>query len=333
MRKLNTGTPTPPTLTTLINLQSENIARLRETHPPQATDEQIAWDLLLRNPGSAHVAFLEFNSKVYFSTLRPEQRFPTRSEVVSLIHGVCQLNPGSSQRILRSRIFTTAPLTEFCRGMIRVVAKRVTASLIPKDHGILRQLTFERIPDDFGAPKIKPENPSLPRVIPEKERALEPESPDTPFITLALRLRDATPVVLPRHQADRPVGALLVSQSGDILQMAQNTHAHNKTLHAEVNLVREFQLREKKPLPSGSRIYTTLKPCKMCAGLIWSAAQDLQNLEVIYFEDDPGPFARSTVLDGNSVDRIRASIELGLPELKALQIQRPFEAKIEPLIN
>ena len=35
----------------------------------------------------------------------------------------------------------------------------------------------------------------------------------------------------------------------------------------------------------------------MCAAMIFDAAEDIRNFEVIYGEDDPGPNARNTVLE------------------------------------
>jgi tRNA(Arg) A34 adenosine deaminase TadA len=73
------------------------------------------------------------------------------------------------------------------------------------------------------------------------------------------------------------------------------------TSHAEVNLLELWA----RPLPAGSRVVSTLKPCRMCAGLVWDQAEDRRHVLVVYGEDDPGRGARATVLDADSAERRR----------------------------
>jgi len=117
------------------------------------------------------------------------------------------------------------------------------------------------------------------------------------------------------------IAALLVSAEARILAWAVNSSARNKTLHAEVNLVQSYCRRTGAPLPAGARIYTTLKSCKMCAGMIWSAARDPLSLRVFFGKDDPGPKARATVLSANSFERIRVAQAAGRPELAQARVE------------
>ncbi len=94
-------------------------------------------------------------------------------------------------------------------------------------------------------------------------------------------------------QLDRPVGAVLLSREGVVLGAAINQNAKNRTRHAEVNLLREWGAQTGRPLPVGSTIVTTLKPCKMCAGGILSSAELAEDLSVFYLHDDPGPAAQN----------------------------------------
>ncbi|HEX5869744.1 MAG TPA: Bd3614 family nucleic acid deaminase, partial [Longimicrobium sp.] len=52
-----------------------------------------------------------------------------------------------------------------------------------------------------------------------------------------------------------------------------------------------------RPSLDGARLYTTLKPCRMCAGMIQHAGQG--KLDVLYGQGDPGGDAQNTVLDGS----------------------------------
>ena len=44
---------------------------------------------------------------------------------------------------------------------------------------------------------------------------------------------------------------------------------------------------------------TTLKPCKMCAGL-WASHTPCDRLNVVYLHNDPGPNGQNTAFDQNS---------------------------------
>lgn len=64
----------------------------------------------------------------------------------------------------------------------------------------------------------------------------------------------------------------------------------------EVNLIQSYFARTgAKQSPDGAHIYSKLKPCAMCAGMIVSCAG--APYHVIYRQDDPGAFAQDTALD------------------------------------
>jgi tRNA(Arg) A34 adenosine deaminase TadA len=94
---------------------------------------------------------------------------------------------------------------------------------------------------------------------------------------------------LKRH--GHSIAAVLANSHGQVLAIALNTKAANATFHAEVNLVQAymdqnlaFRKREEQFV-----IYTTLKPCKMCAGMIASA---FPKAMVIYSQEDTGSHAK-----------------------------------------
>jgi tRNA(Arg) A34 adenosine deaminase TadA len=45
-----------------------------------------------------------------------------------------------------------------------------------------------------------------------------------------------------------------------------------------------------------------MKPCKMCAGMIWHCAEDIRTSKVYYLEHDPGPNARLTLLEREGLE-------------------------------
>jgi tRNA(Arg) A34 adenosine deaminase TadA len=68
-------------------------------------------------------------------------------------------------------------------------------------------------------------------------------------------------------------------------------------LHAEISALMKYFETYGHQLPPKSRIYVSMKPCRMCAGMIIEMAEDPDRIEVIYFQDDPGPLARNTELE------------------------------------
>jgi tRNA(Arg) A34 adenosine deaminase TadA len=76
-----------------------------------------------------------------------------------------------------------------------------------------------------------------------------------------------------REQGNHPFGALLVSQTGEVLLEAENSVVTERdvTGHAETNLVREASKRFSPEVLAAATLYTSTEPCAMCSGAIyWS---------------------------------------------------------------
>lgn len=95
------------------------------------------------------------------------------------------------------------------------------------------------------------------------------------------------------------IGAILVDSNGHILSWGLNTRWDHPTWHAEVNMLQSYFKRNKNApsIPAGARIYTTLKPCAMCAGMIHEAAANVGGIKVYYGQADTGSHATNTALD------------------------------------
>lgn len=111
-----------------------------------------------------------------------------------------------------------------------------------------------------------------------------------------------TDKALPRYQQDREVQARLIGADGKTLLETKNTNGKIRTRHAEMNLIDHYG----KKFPRGSKLIVTLKPCRMCAALIWENAESIEDFRVIYIENDPGRLAQGTLLDAESPARLRA---------------------------
>jgi tRNA(adenine34) deaminase len=69
---------------------------------------------------------------------------------------------------------------------------------------------------------------------------------------------------------DIPVGACLVSASGELLASAHNQKekSHDPTAHAEILVIRQATAQNNNWRLSDTILYTTLEPCPMCAEAI-----------------------------------------------------------------
>ena len=76
-----------------------------------------------------------------------------------------------------------------------------------------------------------------------------------------------------RAKGNGPYGAVLVSESGDVLLTAENTVETERdvTGHAETNVLREAYRKFDTAMLAKCTLYSSAEPCPMCAGTIyWS---------------------------------------------------------------
>ena len=257
---------------------------------PGVQPAAIAGHLLGEGPGA--VAFLLAGARLLYARHTATTWQPS-SAVVRLLQGIWGREPPETAcRTVRARIYTTAADSSLDRATVRVAGKRLTAGVVPQP---VPDLPLPAEPLDVGpwAPDLQPCPGGPARAAPPRV----PVDEDRAWLGLARELAQTVPRGVSRFAADRAVAALLVGPAGELLGQATNRGGTNRTLHAEVNLVQEYYLRTGSRLPVGCRVYTTLKPCKMCAALLAAAATDPGSLTVVYAQHDPGPAARATLLD------------------------------------
>jgi tRNA(Arg) A34 adenosine deaminase TadA len=97
----------------------------------------------------------------------------------------------------------------------------------------------------------------------------------------------------PAEKADQNIAALLVAPHGKILGWAVNQKSKHPMLHAETTLVLDYIAATGAAPPQGSRVYTTLQSCKMCAATLTACAP---GVFVYYGQQDGGDHAQGTVL-------------------------------------
>ena len=225
--------------------------------------------------------------------------------VTALIEGIWNTFPDQAFSLLRERIYSNYAFTPSCEGMIKVAAKRASSLT---DIEFLEQMkpgTSEKFvrPKSFDVPfqlDLKLTSPS------DQEKA-----------AFVLKAKSKSLHSLHRYESDRAVGAALFGKDNQLLGASWNTNAGNKVLHAELNLIRTFQTKNKTQIPDHSEIWVSLKPCAMCAALIYSGAKNPETIRIVYLEDDPGPFSKNSVLCEGSDLWIKA----GRPKLSIKQYQ------------
>jgi tRNA(adenine34) deaminase len=91
---------------------------------------------------------------------------------------------------------------------------------------------------------------------------------DTQFMLLAIAEAEAA-----RDLDEVPVGAVIVSENGDILAAASNRTITNNdpTAHAEILALRAAAKKVGNYRLTGATVYSTIEPCVMCAGALVNA--------------------------------------------------------------
>lgn len=233
-------------------------------------------------------AWVRHKEITYFSRFPATDgnRVPS-SAVIKLLQGIFDQYEDLSFFILRNRVFANYKLSASDLGMIRLVAKRASgeqalpANLIEegqeigKEDEALIQTRRNIRPLDFS------------KTISTKS---VPE--------FSAELLAQIPTENQRHDQARKVVAFATDAKGLVLEATANAAIFNKTLHAEVCLIQNLFRKGFHSFLEDGNIYVSLKPCKMCAAMIYEFLPPNFKGRVVYLEDDLGPLAQSTALDG-----------------------------------
>jgi tRNA(adenine34) deaminase len=86
-------------------------------------------------------------------------------------------------------------------------------------------------------------------------------------------------------EGEVPVGAVLVSEGGDLLAVGRNRpiSLHDPSAHAEIQVLRAAAASLGNYRLPGTRLYVTLEPCLMCAGAMFHARIS----SLVYGASDP----------------------------------------------
>ena len=206
----------------------------------------------------------------------------TRNEpfpVGTLIERIWSQFPDQARSISRKRIFTSSPLTPLCEGMLKVAGKRATQLITDEYLKIFNSLS---------------ETNKTILISKTNEHYIE-----FPFSTVQEFYSKDDGLKLAESLADlskNKIGAILLDPNGSLISWGWNQHHHNKTLHAEVMLVKNYVAKYNKKIPMGCTLISTLQPCAMCAGYIYGHSEDFSSIKIIYSQPDLGPKAQNSIL-------------------------------------
>lgn len=255
---------------------------------------------VLSQPGQ-ELAFVQHQGVLYYAYGPSEFKGPS-SAVVTLLQNLFDQFIDHSFFILRNRIYTTAKLSEMDRGMIKVVGKRATDQVQPCRHDIEDLPHFQNVTQAKETSHLNPMN-RWPQTEVEKRLPQTPHANAKELLQAAFKLAGEVPRGDVLHDYDRGIAALMLNAEGKLLGFGLNSNSKNKTLHAEVNMVQRYFNETGNLIPKGTRIYSTHKPCKMCAGMIFDAAEDPQSLQVFYGVEEVGRLSVQTVLDQHGLNK------------------------------
>lgn len=186
----------------------------------------------------------------------PTERFEAPT-VLALIEGVYRSRPEMARKILRAPIYSNfGGPTRFEWGLIKTAAKRARFGMAYIPHEKLNGVSFNELP----APP-PPEVPGL-----ELGRKVSAEE----AIHFAKLLSLSSPTLKESllYKRDQRIGAVLVSEGGEILGWHLNLNHAVRTHHAELNLLRHFFWEKGQNRPPNSEIVVTMEPCLMCSGAL-----------------------------------------------------------------
>ena len=218
---------------------------------------------------------------------------PWTSAVTRLIAGVNATFGEERYRYLRRRIFCDGEISTWDRNLVKVCAKRITqCDNSTEDYAAL--VTSATRVVDVGMDLLADEDSE------RCSQAIGSLSPMTPRDAMILTAQLASSEQqkfsgAKLHKAPRSVACILLDPSGQILGANVNTNAGSQLRHAEVNLLLSLAKRGMTCIPDGATLFTSLKPCRMCAAALVPHVES-GSLHIIALNDDPGPHGRHQML-------------------------------------
>ncbi len=237
------------------------------------------------------IAFLIYNTTVYFAHHTQTTESPLTA-ITKLIQGISELQKENAHFILRNRIYSSYIPEKKCLGTIKVAAKRTTFIEQFQNNNIELPYIFVEIEHKH----VYNENITLQEYL----RHIILKN-DNDCMQLALHLKEKGSSAPSLALSDRKIAAILVDAQYHLLAYGLNSNSTNRARHAEINLIYQYFQKYQQKIPPNSKLFTTLKPCIMCANMIWDCAEDIKQVKVFYYENDYGSYTKNTILDNKVI--------------------------------
>jgi tRNA(adenine34) deaminase len=121
-----------------------------------------------------------------------------------------------------------------------------------------------------------------------------------------------------------PIGAVLVTQDGEILAVGHNRtrQANDPTAHAEMEVLRRASMVVGNYRLTGTTLFVTIEPCLMCAGALVQA----RVARVVFGAADPKAGALGSLYDLSSDRRLNHRFEVipGILEAECRSLMQKF---------
>lgn len=227
-----------------------------------------------------------------------------------LLHHLHHYTPHEAQWWSRGRAYVTEEISPAMWGLMKVAGKRlyqVSAdeldhlwfSLDPKQRASYLTTPFTIPLEDLG--DFDKETPTSFASLTEAGQWLNGYV--TTHNALLLQRGEGEVTSSDRRWVGtrRVVGAMVLNKDLTLIALSMNHPSRGHTSHAErVLLESPRMVSQSQPLQSSTlHLISTLKPCKMCAGL-WVTHAPFHSLKTYYLRDDPGRNGQNTALDQGS---------------------------------
>ena len=228
------------------------------------------------------------------------------SPLVNLVEWVCASQPSQALRRLRQPILVPGPISTMEWTVVKVAAKRTRVDKLPD-----AALDIADLPRPGCAAALLQGSQVMVHGCVAHGIS---DAKDLHRISHALAVIGRAGVALGQRlqilldalegiaavQGHRGVASALLGPSNEVLRVALNQPDAGHVFHSEYILLRSHL--EAGASLAGCTVLVTRKPCRMCASIIATFLGSGRHLAV-YRHDDPGPFARHSVLDAGSPDR------------------------------
>lgn len=209
--------------------------------------------------------------ETFVASSMPHSPVFIESALFKLIFGIYSRFGDQSLRILRQPVHLNREATPAERALAKITAKRIQTTLWTEQAN-QTELTSAILSSDTHE-----EHGLILSSAEARKRCVD--------LAASIEIQDE------KYLSHRKISALALDAKGQLIAESVNANARNRLLHAEINLLSSYWARNRKLLPAGTTIITSLSPCLMCAHALIAMSEDGAGLRVLSIEEEQGKAA------------------------------------------